>query len=124
MTCLFCTNQTSLLESETFFVMFDRYPVSKGHLLLIPKAHRTDYFALSIEEKDSLSRLLEEAKLLLDDLYQPSGYNIGFNCGAAAGQTIFHCHCHLIPRYAGDVPQPRGGVRGVIPAHKEYPFND
>lgn len=121
MSCPFCINQTSLIESELFFVIEDRYPVSKGHILLIPKAHRIDYFALTSKEKIALSKLLEEAKLMLDALYQPTGYNIGFNCGESAGQTIFHCHCHLIPRYDGDVENPRGGVRGVIPAQQAYP---
>lgn len=121
MSCPFCINQTSLIESDTFFVTYDRFPVSKGHILLIPRAHRKDYFALTAKEKDALNRLLDEAKSMLDLLYQPTGYNIGFNCGASAGQTIFHCHCHLIPRYDGDIENPRGGVRGVIPQKRIYP---
>lgn len=119
MTCPFC-NIAPILENEYSLAFFDQHPVSKGHILIIPKAHKETYFELSDTEKRAIDDLLAQSRTYLDDLYQPDGYNIGANCGAVAGQTIFHCHVHLIPRYAGDVPNPRGGVRGVIPTKQSY----
>lgn len=109
-----------LFENETCCAFYDRNPVSDGHLLIIPKQHRVDYFALSQQEQDGLFELLAKAKEYLDKRYHPDGYNIGFNCGLAAGQTVFHCHCHLIPRYTGDLADPSGGVRGAIPHKRHY----
>ena len=118
--CPFCNFPDPLLENDLAFAKPDRYPVSKGHLLLIPKRHATDWFDLTEAERGAINALLTEAKTWLDDKHQPDGYNIGTNCGEAAGQTVFHMHCHLIPRYHGDTEKPAGGVRGVIPGRQHY----
>ena len=97
-----------------------KYPVTKGHTLIIPNRHVSSYFDLTDEEKEDLFNLLEEVKAHLDEQYRPDGYNIGINDGVVAGQTIMHVHIHLIPRYAGDMENPRGGVRGVIPRKRVY----
>jgi len=119
--CLFCELKTEkILENKTACAFFDKHPVSKGHLLIIPKKHRKDFFHLTEEERKDITLLVQAGKQLLASSYAPDGYNIGFNCGAAAGQTVFHCHCHLIPRYFGDTKEPKGGIRGVIPSHMAY----
>lgn len=109
-----------LFRNQFFFIIKDSFPVSSGHLLVISNVLKVDYFSLSLEEKKNLSEVLEIAKEIIKNEYNPSGYNIGMNCGQSAGQTIFHFHCHLIPRYKGDVENPRGGVRGVIPNKMNY----
>ncbi|MBR4987349.1 MAG: HIT family protein [Methanocorpusculum sp.] len=121
MNCPFCGAEDEVLGNELAYAKFDAYPVSPGHLLIIPRRHAADWFDLDSAEQQAILNLVSEAKLLLDEKYSPDGYNIGINCGEAAGQTIFHVHVHLIPRYAGDVEHPRGGVRGVIPAKRNYP---
>ena len=119
--CLFCNSSNSLFENEYAYVKEDAYPVSKGHLLIISKRHVSDWFSLTDAEQNAINDLLRKAKEYLDETYHPDGYNAGINCGEAAGQTIFHFHMHVIPRYAGDVENPRGGVRGVISAMQDYP---
>jgi diadenosine tetraphosphate (Ap4A) HIT family hydrolase len=109
-----------LHESQHFFIVPDKYPVSSGHLLIISKGHRYDYFDLSDEEKKELPELITTAKSLIEKEHKPTGYNIGMNCGTSAGQTVFHFHCHVIPRYKGDVENPRGGIRNVIPGMGDY----
>lgn len=99
---------------------YNLFPVNIGHLLIIPKRHVSDLFGTTIEEREAINKLLEEGKTLLEDEHKPDGYNIGINCGETAGQTIFHVHVHLIPRYKGDMDNPRGGVRGVIPEKRNY----
>ena len=91
-----------------------------GHLLILPRRHVAGFFDASANERAALIELLDAGKALLDERYRPDGYNIGVNVGAAAGQTVLHLHVHLIPRYRGDVAEPRGGVRGVIPARQNY----
>lgn len=118
--CLFCADLPIVLENELACAFYDKHPVNQGHLLIIPKRHVEDYFGLTSAEKQAIDDLLQLGKELLDRRYQPDGYNIGANCGAVAGQTIFHCHIHLIPRYEGDTENPRGGVRGVIPERQGY----
>lgn len=115
MSCPFCLLNEFAIENEVAFAIFDKYPVNKGHLLIIPKRHVEQYFDLTLEERQAIDDLLFKGKKLMDQQYQPDGYNVGINCGEAAGQTIFHVHVHLIPRYKGDIDEPRGGVRGVIP---------
>lgn len=120
-TCVFCRSKLDIVfENETCFAIFDRNPVTQGHLLILPKAHRKDYFSLTERELADTDKLVKLGKKYLDQRYAPQGYNIGFNCGVVAGQTILHCHCHLIPRYQGDVADPKGGVRGVIPVKQKY----
>ncbi|MBU9714121.1 HIT family protein [Evansella tamaricis] len=120
--CVFCNNDglDVALENNLALAIFDKYPVNKGHLLIIPKRHVSNFFDTSLEEREAFNELLEEGKRLLDEKYQPDGYNIGINAGEAAGQTVFHVHVHLIPRYNGDMNDPRGGVRGVIPEKQKY----
>ena len=118
--CIFCNQEELILENELTWARYDRYPVSPGHLLIITKRHVADFFDTTIEERRALNDLLEECKKMLDREYSPDGYNIGVNCGTAAGQTIMHLHIHLIPRYQGDIDNPRGGVRGVIPDKRIY----
>ena len=118
--CPFCDAKDALLRNELAYARFDTSPVNPGHLLLIPNRHVSDFFDTTPEEKQALMDLMEEAKTLLDLRYSPQGYNLGVNVGACAGQTVWHVHVHLIPRYKGDVANPRGGVRGVIPARQSY----
>lgn len=120
MSCPFCDQDVSLadgvfLENALVYVREDKFPVSPGHLLVIPRRHAVDWFDLSADEQAAVADLINRAKCWLDEQHRPDGYNIGMNCGRAAGQTVMHMHCHLIPRYHGDVADPRGGLRGVIP---------
>lgn len=122
--CLFCqvTEQGDIIvENDLAFVISDKYPVSLGHMLIILKRHVIEYFDLSNTEVIAVNDLLKICKeQLLEDDKNISGFNVGVNCGEVAGQTIGHCHVHLIPRRKGDVSNPRGGVRGVIPEKKAY----
>lgn len=122
MRCVFCSidKKDIVLENELALAFFDRFPVGKGHILIIPKRHAETYFDLTSEEKNKMESLLTRCKDILEQVYSPDGYNIGANCGETAGQTIFHCHIHLIPRYKGDMDNPQGGVRGVIPEKRIY----
>jgi diadenosine tetraphosphate (Ap4A) HIT family hydrolase len=107
-------------ENDYFFIIKDKFPVTPGHRLIISKRQVISYFDLNVEEQTDLSKCIHQAKKIIESEYQPNGYNIGMNCGECAGQTIFHFHCHLIPRYMGDTPNPRGGVRNVIPGKGDY----
>jgi diadenosine tetraphosphate (Ap4A) HIT family hydrolase len=101
-------------RTHHFFLVEDAYPVSPGHILVISKELRSDYFELSAEERSDLDAAIHLARYVIGKSHRPDGYNIGMNCGAAAGQTVFHFHCHVIPRYRGDMEDPRGGVRHCI----------
>lgn len=114
--CLFCNKKDYVLENDYAYAIFDEFPVSLGHMLIIPKEHIQDFLIANQDIRMHLFSLLDEAKKLLDEKYQPSGYNIGMNCGEDAGQSIIH----LIPRYKGDTPHPKGGIRGVIPDKMSY----
>ena len=118
--CPFCHPDNVLFGNESAYVIADAHPVNPGHLLIIPRRHVADFFETSPEEKRALLSLLDEAKQYLETKYTADGYNMGVNVGEVAGQTVMHVHIHLIPRYRGDTPQPRGGVRGVIPARQNY----
>lgn len=120
--CPFCNvPEDKIIAGNQFCVAFyDGYPVSQGHTLIIPKRHVSSFFELTTEEVSAMYALLLEMKLKLDNKYSPDGYNIGVNVNTAAGQSIFHVHMHLIPRYTGDIPNPKGGVRGVIPNKMGY----
>ena len=121
--CPFCKVESDreIIASSLLSVAFyDGFPVSPGHALIIPKRHVSSFFDLSKEERQDLLNLADSVKRILEERYHPDGYNIGINVGEAAGQSIFHVHMHLIPRYQGDVPSPRGGVRGVIPTKQNY----
>ena len=121
-TCLFCTipgNQV-LIEHQLAVAKADGYPISKGHTLIIPRRHVVTFFESTEKERLAMMNLLDEMKARLDREHKPDGYNIGINNGEAAGQTVMHLHIHLIPRYKGDRPDPRGGVRWVIPDRARY----
>jgi diadenosine tetraphosphate (Ap4A) HIT family hydrolase len=121
--CLFCKkidDDKIIYQDSSWFAVYDNYPVSKGHVLLIPKRHVKTYFELNYVELASVGVNIGIIKRILDKKYNPTGYNIGINCGESAGQTIPHCHIHIIPRYDGDVEDPRGGVRGCIPEKMKY----
>ena len=119
--CVFCNNSFDIIyEDDYVFAMYDKYPVSKGHILIIPKEHVATYFDASIEIRKAIDKALFILKDLLVKEYNPDGFNIGINNGVVSGQTIFHLHVHLIPRYEGDVEDPTGGVRGVIPSKQKY----
>jgi diadenosine tetraphosphate (Ap4A) HIT family hydrolase len=113
-------NDRKLYQGEHYFIIKDSYPVSPGHLLIISNELRKDFFSLSDKEKADLNKTIEIAKELIEKEYKPDGYNIGINCGESAGQTVFHFHCHLIPRYKGDMENPRGGVRHCISGKGYY----
>ena len=120
--CPFCSPPDSekVLESELCFARWDKHPVTKGHLLIIPNRHVAGYFSLTAEEKTALWEMVDEGKKFLEERFNPDGYNVGINVGPTAGQTIMHCHIHLIPRRSGDSVNPRGGVRGVIAGKADY----
>jgi diadenosine tetraphosphate (Ap4A) HIT family hydrolase len=118
--CPFCGEPEIIIENELAFAHYDTYPVSAGHCLLITRRHVAHYFEATDEERAALWRLLDEVKPVIDREFGPDGYNVGVNVGAAAGQSIPHLHIHLIPRYTGDVENPQGGVRGVIPHKQKY----
>ena len=121
--CLFCNSKQSgpAAENELAYANYDTYPVSEFHCLIIPKRHVKDYFDLSDDEAIACNNLIKRIKDEIT-LKDPSvkGFNIGTNSGAIAGQSIMHCHIHLIPRRKGDMDNPKGGVRGVIPSKQKY----
>ncbi|WP_237133109.1 HIT family protein [Pseudohongiella sp. O18] len=120
--CPFCdhSSRKPLVANSTGGAILDNYPISPGHTLIIPVRHVASYFDLSQDERDDLWDLVEQAKAILDKTFSPDSYNVGFNDGPAAGQTIGHCHIHLIPRYVGDVADPRGGLRWIMPHKADY----
>lgn len=121
LSCPFCNlEREKILETEMSFAIYDGFPVNEGHALIIPKRHTANYFDLSLEEQKDCIELLNRVKGIVQEKYNPAGYNVGININEAAGQTVPHVHIHLIPRYEGDVEEPRGGVRGVIPGKKLY----
>jgi diadenosine tetraphosphate (Ap4A) HIT family hydrolase len=109
-----------LYKGEYFFIAYDGYPVSEGHCLIILNTVKNTYFDLNDDEKIALNEMIGKAKEIIEQSHSPDGYNIGMNCGETAGQTVMHFHCHVIPRYKGDMEDPRGGVRGVIPGKQSY----
>lgn len=121
--CPFCGPNEEIeliVETATAYAIFDKFPVSKGHALIIPKRHCTDYFDLTFKEQSACIFMLNTVKNVISEKFKPDGFNIGVNINETAGQTVPHAHIHLIPRYKGDVKEPRGGVRGVIPEKKNY----
>jgi len=120
--CLFCRlpREQILIDGPIAVAKCDGYPVSKGHTLIIPRRHFASFFDVTEEERRAMLRLLDEVKAMLDREHKPDGYNIGINDGPAAGQTVMHLHMHLIPRYIGDLPDPRGGVRWILPEKAAY----
>jgi diadenosine tetraphosphate (Ap4A) HIT family hydrolase len=121
--CPFCRTDEAVLANTLAYARLDKFPVTPGHLLIMPVRHEANFFATNSAELEAVWALVAESKALLDTKYHPDGYNLGVNVGEVAGQTIAHAHLHLIPRYRGDVENPRGGVRGVIPAKQQYQQN-
>ena len=109
-----------IVETATVFSFYDKFPVSEGHSLVVPKRLVSNYFELSLKEQTACWIVVNKAKSILQEKYNPDGFNVGININEEAGQTIWHCHIHVIPRYKGDVENPRGGIRGVILSKKEY----
>ena len=120
--CPFCALPADRIvhEATTAFALRDGYPVSPGHTLIITKRHVGSFFDTTESEREDLIALLATARDQIDREFHPAGYNIGINDGAAAGQTVPHLHVHLIPRFAGDRTDPRGGVRWVLPSTADY----
>ena len=121
--CIFCFTKKKdfLFENELAYVTKDTYPVSKFHSLIVPKRHILDYFELTNDELLACNDLIKKIKKKIQNEDKTvDGFNIGTNSGVAAGQSIMHCHIHLIPRRKGDVNNPQGGVRGVIPSKQHY----
>lgn len=122
MDCPFCTLPAARIvrENDLALLINDAYPVSPGHSLVIPKRHLSSWFEATEKERAAMLTLIDEAKAMIDAELAPNSYNIGMNDGPAAGQTVPHLHMHLIPRFNGDVPDPRGGVRWVIASKAKY----
>jgi diadenosine tetraphosphate (Ap4A) HIT family hydrolase len=123
MTCPFCHLEEGqkLLENKNAVAFYDKYPVQKGHLLIIPRDHVETYFDASEQQLVAIHELIKQGKEMIDQQYSPDGYNIGVNVGYYGGQTVHHLHFHLIPRYKGDIEDPRGGIRKAIPNLVKYP---
>ncbi len=122
LTCPFChpLPPDIVLRSHHCYARWDKFPVTEGHLLIIPDRHFADYFEATHAEKADLWAFVDECQAFLMERYHPDGFNVGINVGSAAGQTIGHVHIHLIPRRKGDMEHPRGGVRHVIPSKGNY----
>jgi diadenosine tetraphosphate (Ap4A) HIT family hydrolase len=120
--CPFCHLEKSriTLESDCALAIPDAYPAAEGHMLVVPKRHVASLFDLSDEEQEAIWRLVAQVRGKLASDRQPDGFTVGVNDGPAAGQTVLHAHVHVIPRRAGDVADPRGGVRWVLPSTAKY----
>ena len=122
--CFFCNKakKETISSSDFVFVVRDnKFPVTKHHTLIAPHRHISDFFDLNNDELNDLSKVLKKQRQLLLNLDKTiTGFNVGVNAGVDAGQSIMHCHIHLIPRRKGDIGNPRGGVRGVIPSKQKY----
>ena len=112
--CELCTPDMVLIEDELAYVRYDNNSLSRGHVLVVPRRHVASFFDMTGAEKTCVLGLLDRAKARVDDEHRPDGYNIGVNIGRVGGQTRMHVHVHLIPRYTGDVADPRGGIRCVL----------
>ena len=121
--CIFChtSGEKLVVENSLAQAVYDTYPVSPGHTLIIPRRHALTIWDLTPEEYAACFDLVRKSKDILELRHRPDGFNLGANCGVFAGQSVPHAHIHLIPRYRGDVPDPRGGVRNVVPHKAHYP---
>ena len=119
--CIFCRPQREILcENARAIAVFDSFPVSPGHALILPRRHVVTVWDLSDEEYSACYALVRELRPILEQRFRPDGFNVGVNCGEAAGQSVWHAHIHVIPRFKGDTPFPKGGVRHVIPLKGNY----
>jgi diadenosine tetraphosphate (Ap4A) HIT family hydrolase len=112
--CELCTPGDVVAENRLAYARYDSNSLCRGHVIVVPKRHVADFFEMTAEEQGAVLALLNEARRIVQEKHSPDGYNIGANIGAAAGQSRMHVHCHLIPRYRGDVEDPRGGIRCVL----------
>jgi diadenosine tetraphosphate (Ap4A) HIT family hydrolase len=112
--CELCRPAEVVLENELAYVRPDSNALCPGHMLIVPKRHVADFFAMTADEQDAVLRLLNQAHRYVEERHSPGGYNVGMNIGTAGGQSRMHVHVHLIPRYVGDVPDARGGIRCVL----------
>jgi diadenosine tetraphosphate (Ap4A) HIT family hydrolase len=112
--CPLCQEEDVILRNDYAYVRRDNFQLSRGHVLVVPVRHVADYFDMTLDEKHAVVTLLDQAKALIESEHAPDGYNIGVNIGKAGGQSRMHVHVHLIPRYEGDVTDPRGGIRCVL----------
>jgi diadenosine tetraphosphate (Ap4A) HIT family hydrolase len=117
--CELCAMESVLIQNELAYVRPDSHSLSPGHVLVVPKRHVADFFEMTSEEQAAVVALLRAARRLIQAEHSPDGYNIGANIGQAAGQSRMHVHVHLIPRYLGDVANPKGGVRCVLAGNRE-----
>ena len=120
--CPFChpAMERMAIEGIVAMAMWDRHPVSPGHAVIVPRRHVGSWFDATAAERDEMLRLADDIRRIVIEKHHPDAFNLGINDGPAAGQSVPHLHLHLIPRYAGDVPNPRGGVRWVIPERARY----
>ena len=120
--CPFCKIQDDIITRNNFAIAIaDKYPVTKDHALIVPLRHRSSFFALDFDETNTCFELVNQVRqLILEKDKLVTGFNVGINDGIDAGQTVFHCHIHLIPRRKGDVTDPCGGVRNIIPSRTGY----
>ncbi len=109
-----------ILETPTAVAFYDGYPLSEGHALVVPRFPVASLYELDPDMQAAVWETVRQVREILEERYHPAGFNIGINDGEAAGQTIAHAHIHIIPRYRGDVPDPRGGIRWVIPEKAKY----
>ena len=114
MSCELCVIESKVLENELAYVRYDSNSLSQGHVLVVPKRHVASFFDMTPDEQAAVLSLLNDAQKRIELEHAPDGYNIGVNVGKAGGQSRMHVHVHLIPRYTGDVPDPRGGIRCVL----------
>ncbi len=121
--CPFCNRIAAsqfIQEDSLALALPDAYPVSPGHTLIVPRRHVQDFFDLTAEEQAAVWTLVQSVRQHIEKDRLPDGYNLGINVGKAAGQTVAHAHLHVIPRYTGDVEDPRGGIRWIIPSKAPY----
>ena len=123
--CPFCNPapQRVVIEGVAAMALWDSYPLNPGHVLIVPRRHVASWFETTAAERDEMLRLADDARRIVAEKHRPNAFNLGINDGPEAGQTVPHLHLHLIPRYSGDVPDPRGGVRWIIPDRAPY-WND
>jgi diadenosine tetraphosphate (Ap4A) HIT family hydrolase len=120
--CPFCnpSPQRIVVEGVAAIALWDSYPLNPGHVLIVPRRHVASWFEATTAEREEMLRLADDARRIVIERHAPDGFNLGVNDGAAAGQTVPHVHLHLIPRYLGDIADPRGGVRWIIPERARY----
>lgn len=121
--CPFCARlkrEQLLAKNDLAVALADAFPLNPGHAIIVPHRHEKDYFALSEAEQQAMWGLVARVCHIIEESHKPEGFNIGLNAGEAAGQTIAHAHLHVIPRYEGDVDDPRGGIRWILPERAPY----